>query len=529
MRIIMKKLFLALIMCIVSTALFAADGDVVLYDQVYYIIGGDTATVAKQTDYWTPTGDIVIHEEIEDEEGNVYTVTALASSALYGGSHANTITSLYVPSTIRTWPNSVTGVFAYCDSLRTATFGKELTRVGRAAFLNDKLIKEIDLSDTKVENLGQQAFSSCTSMESFALPRTIVSIEQSNFTGDTSITSFTCLAETPPTIGGDTSTPFSAFSANCTLYIPIGCTEAYLSDTKWTHFKEIVEIEVPVEPFTCTVDPESGTTHETLSEITFSNEYGIYWNEDKENGYEGDPVTYTSPSGEVVEMENLSAIYDKVDPDKEISQIVMFEESPMNEKGEYTVVVPASFFYAYDEYGNKTYNDAMTLTYTITADLGDQEPNYELVFYPEDGSTLDILSTISISCEDGITRVLMPDEEITIVDSEGNNYGYSVLEVADDTGFVTEVDITLTTEIVDAGTYYVNVPVGYFDIGSQTNNAFTLTYTITGTLTGISGISINDENVEGIYSIGGQKIGTPQKGVNIIRCNDGTTKKVLIK
>ncbi len=522
----MKKLFLALIMCIVSTALFAADGDVVLYDQVYYTLGGDTATVAKQNDYWTPTGDIVIHEEIEDEDGNVYTVTTLATSTLYGGSHANTITSVYIPSTIKKWGSTA---IAYCDSLRTVTFGNELTSIGSNAFQHDVLITEIDLSNTKVETLGRQAFSECSSMESFVLPRTIVTIEQSNFTGDTSITSFTCLAETPPTVGGSTSTPFSAFSENCTLYIPIGCTEAYLSDTKWTHFKEIVEIEVPVEPFTCTIDPESGTTHETLSEITFSNEYGIYWNEDEENDYERDPVTYTSPSGAVVEMENLGTIYDDTDPDKEIVQIIMFSENPMTEEGEYTVTVPANFFFAYDEYGYKTYNDAMTLTYTITADSGDQEPSYELVFNPEDGSTLDILSTISISCEDGITRVLQPDEEITIVDSEGNNYGYSVLEVADDTGFVTEVDIILTTEIVDAGTYYVNVPVGYFDIGSQTNNAFTLTYTLTGTYTGIGGVSLNGENVDGIYTTSGQKINATVNGVNIIRFNDGNVKKIFVK
>ncbi len=46
---------------------------------------------------------------------------------------------------------------------------------------------------------------------------------------------------------------------------------------------------------------------------------------------------------------------------------------------------------------------------------------------------------------------------------------------------------------------------------------------------GISNVYVNDENVEGIYSTSGQKLNTTVKGVNIIRYNDGTTKKVLIK
>ncbi len=46
---------------------------------------------------------------------------------------------------------------------------------------------------------------------------------------------------------------------------------------------------------------------------------------------------------------------------------------------------------------------------------------------------------------------------------------------------------------------------------------------------GISNIHADDENVSGIYSTSGQKLNTTIKGVNIIRYNDGTTKKVLIK
>ncbi len=288
----------------------------------------------------------------------------------------------------------------------------------------------------------------------------------------------------------------------------------------------VVDGSLDIGTFVCMVDPESGSdVAELYDNVTFY------------NPTEGGAIYVNDYCAEVIEVYSedetfvtrQAQFYPDFGPDGEdYSQTVYFEDR-VSEEGTYYVNVPAELFIIYDEEGKTCYNEAMTLTYTISADAGNREPDYTLTFSPEDGSTLDILSTISISCEDGITRVLMPDEEITIVDSEGNNYLYSVVEVADDTGFVTEVDIILTTEIVDAGTYYVNVPVGYFDIGSQTNNAFTLTYTLTGTYTGIGGVSLNGENVDGIYTTSGQKINATVNGVNIIRFNDGNVKKIFVK
>ncbi len=46
---------------------------------------------------------------------------------------------------------------------------------------------------------------------------------------------------------------------------------------------------------------------------------------------------------------------------------------------------------------------------------------------------------------------------------------------------------------------------------------------------GINGISADGADIEGYYSTGGQKLNAPQKGVNIIRYNDGTVKKIFVK
>ncbi|MBR6030798.1 MAG: hypothetical protein IKP36_02425 [Bacteroidaceae bacterium] len=47
--------------------------------------------------------------------------------------------------------------------------------------------------------------------------------------------------------------------------------------------------------------------------------------------------------------------------------------------------------------------------------------------------------------------------------------------------------------------------------------------------TGISTVSSKEDTPEARYSLDGRKLQTPQKGINIIRMSDGTTRKVLIK
>ena len=55
---------------------------------------------------------------------------------------------------------------------------------------------------------------------------------------------------------------------------------------------------------------------------------------------------------------------------------------------------------------------------------------------------------------------------------------------------------------------------------------------VTGSFTPSTGINATymDENTIGFYySINGQRINTPQRGVNIIKMKDGSTKKIMVK
>ncbi len=299
-------------------------------------------------------------------------------------------------------------------------------------------------------------------------------------------------------------------------------------------------IGVPRELFTCTVDPADKEIIPELSQITFTNPNGgeILCNDDYP----------TYPEFNVYDEEgNHVTIMNNVTPVEEnglvMAQVLTFGygdedgnsyPSVVTEEGTYYVTVPAEIFIIYDEDNNVLYNEAMTLTYTISADAV-VEPDYTLVISPESGSPLESLSTISISCEDGIMWNTLGWVDIAIYDGNGNELDNEVTweEVASSSGAITEVVLTISPTITDEGDYTIEIPKGYFLVlGTVECKAITLEYTVkenAGTETGIRGISINDENVEGIYSTSGQKLNSTAKGVTIVRYEDGTAKKILVK
>ncbi len=48
-------------------------------------------------------------------------------------------------------------------------------------------------------------------------------------------------------------------------------------------------------------------------------------------------------------------------------------------------------------------------------------------------------------------------------------------------------------------------------------------------MTGIESVSVDDAEAIGYYTIDGKAVDVPQRGVNIVKFSDGTTKKVLVK
>ena len=75
-----------------------------------------------------------------------------------------------------------------------------------------------------------------------------------------------------------------------------------------------------------------------------------------------------------------------------------------------------------------------------------------------------------------------------------------------------------------------DIAVTNIKVAERSSRTYTLAdVVIGGEATGIAELSTSEKIADKIYSVGGQLVNTLKKGINIIRNNDGTTKKVLVK
>ena len=219
-------------------------------------------------------------------------VTSIGDYAFYGCSSLTSITI----------PNSVTSIgestFSGCSSLTSVTIGNGVTSIGESTFYCCSSLISITIPNS-VTSIGQYAFKDCSSLTSITIPNSITSIgdyafygcsslTKTNYTGDiagwcnigfdnsranpmyyshnfyindqeikdlvipnsvdsihdyafnrcSSLTSVTCEAETPPTVG---QYAFDGVSNSIPVYVPCGCVEAYKAASGWKDFTNIQE------------------------------------------------------------------------------------------------------------------------------------------------------------------------------------------------------------------------------------------------------------------------------------------------
>ncbi len=459
------------------------------------------------------------------------TITALGSKAFYNCTGLTEVTLEYSETALKEENNQLyTTSFYSCSNLQTVHMNREVS------------LARGDNDNNHVYRISP--FSDLTSIKTIYVGENVTSIPYNMFncnnTSSCALSEVYCYAMSVPTLA------YQAFGthSDLTLYVYKAVEENYENDTQtysWpSFFSTITSIEGTEteggDTFVCDVDPADKKTISELSQVTFTNPNGgeILCNDDYPTYPEFN--VYDEEGNLVTIMNNVTPV---VENGLEMAQVLTFGygdedgngyPSVVTEEGTYYVTVPAEIFIIYDESGNVLYNEGMTLTYIVSADAT-EEPNYTLNISPESGSVLTSLSTISITCEDGIMWNTLGWADVIVYDGNGDELDNEVTweEVASSTGAITEVDLTISPTITAYGDYTVVIPEGYFLIsGTIESKAITLEYTIS-TSTGIRGISINDENVEGIYSTSGQKLNSTAKGVNIILFKDGSVKKIYVK
>ena len=180
------------------------------------------------------------------------------------------LTSVYFPSTLKEIPYSA---FYHCTSLPAVALSPGLEHIADLAFKGCTALQSVKSQGgaNSVKTIGKQAFNNCTSLSEMRFSNGLTSIgeyafyrcaklENVNLPAKLSTIGEYAFAESGlKTLTVDWTTPLSIQAnvfdgvnlSKCTLYVPVGCKEAYKNAAVWKKFGTILEQgEVPVEPIT---------------------------------------------------------------------------------------------------------------------------------------------------------------------------------------------------------------------------------------------------------------------------------------
>ncbi len=496
---------------------------------IYYKIlssSGANRTCEVQYLYYASTDNVVAYEgeltipETVTHEGTTYRVVMINEYAFY---ECRNLTKVTIPESITDiGPHS----FQNCTALEDATFPNTVSTMWEYTFDGCSSLKEA-IIPSSVTSTREYVFRGCTSITELIIPCTVKTIETGVFQDCTGLKKVT-LEE------GITNTGYSYMFAGCTsledvslpntvtefgTYTFYGCTSLKsfvypnsMKDTGAGAFDRCTSLE--------DVTFSRNTTE--ISNFTFAycafNEMIIPEGVTTigEELFMHNPNLTTVSLPRTVESIDYWLIYDCPSMEKLYSlnptppvrgAHPLFE--PFEEISENCVLyVPAGSKEAYS-----------------TADM------WEGFF--KDIVEIDVLSAETTEATDITKNSATLNGVVTkgSFDVTGQGFEYWTDPIEATLVAIEGDDLTTTlSDLEPSTTYYYRA---YATDTTGTTYGETLTFTTEDDFPdGIDSVgmsSTNSENIEGIYSTSGQKLNTTQKGVNIIRYTDGTTKKVIIK
>ena len=161
-------------------------------------------------------------------------------------------------------PNSVTSIggraFEYCSGLTSMTIGNSVTSIGRSAFYGCSGLTSVEIPNS-VMSIGIGTFAECSGLTSVKIGNGMMAIGEGSFYNCGILTKVTIDVPTPIIITSNTFTN----RANATLYVPTGCTDAYLEAEYWKEFKFIKVIgeidQIDMSSSDITINPISAVTY----------------------------------------------------------------------------------------------------------------------------------------------------------------------------------------------------------------------------------------------------------------------------
>ena len=157
-------------------------------------------------------------------------------------SSCSNLPSITIPTSIKTIGNEA---FLHCENLESVSIPNSVTFIDSHAFEYCKKLKSVVIPEG-IEEIRASTFAYCSDLTTVTLPNTLKAIRTFAFYGCNSVTTVTAHMVVPfSSISTKGDRGFFPNPSNAALYVPVGCVEVYSKAYLWGTFKEILEITTP--------------------------------------------------------------------------------------------------------------------------------------------------------------------------------------------------------------------------------------------------------------------------------------------
>ena len=490
-----KKLLPVLLMSIMSVSAFAEEA---LIDGIKYSLNDETSEAQVARNYENPySGDIIIPKTV-DYDGKTYSVTSIGEEA-----------------------------FSWCYGLTSITIPNSVTNIGDYAFHGCSGLTSVTIGNS-VTNIGNYAFTHCSGLTSVTIGNSVTSIGEGAFLFCPGLTSVISLIEEPFEINENTFCYWAGDHeefTTATLYVPAGTKEKYESTSAWNMFKDIVELEL-IDGIKYSFNKE--TLEAEVVENTYFQYSGDITIPEKVN-YKGNTYCVTSIGYEAFcECYGLKSV---VIPNSvtSIGEYAFYEC-----KGLTSITIPNSVTSIGDDaFGYCSGLTSITIGNSVTS-IGDG------AFFRCSGLTSITIGNSVTNIGDwafygcyGLTEITIPNSVTSI--GERAFYGCSgltsVISLIEEPFEINEYTFyNWVEDHYEFTTATLYVPAGTKSKYESTPAWNMFKNIVEGIENAVKSVETDAQAEETVrYNVGGQRISTPQKGLNIVKMSDGTIRKVVVK